>query len=288
MKLAFLILAHKNPHQIARLARALTGEDDYVFIHIDKRATEVNKTADDYLSADPLVYFLSDRFAVDWGSYNQIKATLALLKTAYETEKFDYFFLISGQDIPLKSVAQMKLFLEQHKGKEFLHHSQLPDMEKWKGDNGGLNRMQYFWMNGKLGKYSGYIHLLQKKTGWLRSVNQMNLFGGANWFNLSNKAVSFMLTYLNENPEFLKRFKFTRCADEIFTQTLLMNSPLAANVVNDCLRYVNWVDGPEYPKTLRKEDVEKIFSNPNNLFARKFDETVDKEIIEMIYNKIEE
>ena len=67
---------------------------------------------------------------------------------------------------------------------------------------------------------------------------------------------------------------------------MILNILEGLDVENESLRYVNWTDGPEYPKTLRLEDYAKIM-NSNKLFARKFDETIDKEIIEKIYEKID-
>ncbi len=53
------------------------------------------------------------------------------------------------------------------------------------------------------------------------------------------------------------------------------------------MRYVDWDSGPEYPRTLRINDYEKVMET-KNLFARKFDETVDMEIIDKIYKAIGE
>lgn len=58
-------------------------------------------------------------------------------------------------------------------------------------------------------------------------------------------------------------------------------------IENNCLRYIDWENGPEYPKILREEDYEKIIDS-KALFGRKFDENVDKNIIDKIYKKIEE
>jgi hypothetical protein len=38
MKIAYLILAHNNPGHLSRLTRALTAQNNAVFIHIDKKA----------------------------------------------------------------------------------------------------------------------------------------------------------------------------------------------------------------------------------------------------------
>ena len=50
-----------------------------------------------------------------------------------------------------------------------------------------------------------------------------------------------------------------------------------------CLREIDWKRGRPY--IWRKEDYEYL-SQSNKLFARKFDENVDGEIINMLINKI--
>ncbi|MDR2097810.1 MAG: hypothetical protein LBP37_04745 [Spirochaetaceae bacterium] len=83
----------------------------------------------------------------------------------------------------------------------------------------------------------------------------------------------------------MKRYKWTSCSDEIFFQTIL-NKIEGITIVNDSLRYVDWETGPEYPRILRTHDYEKVIES-GKLFARKFDEKSDREIIELIYKDIE-
>ena len=72
------------------------------------------------------------------------------------------------------------------------------------------------------------------------------------------------------------------CADELFLQTLAVNSPWADRLYapEDTsmgnLRYVDWERGSENsPYTFRKEDRELLLSLPH-LFARKFDRNIFK------------
>jgi hypothetical protein len=94
-----------------------------------------------------------------------------------------------------------------------------------------------------------------------------------------------MFKYLDKNKKYIKRYKWTICADEIFYQTII-NQIDGINIINNCLRYIDWKSGPEHPRILRINDYEKIMES-GNLFARKFDETVDNEIIDKIYATIE-
>ncbi len=45
------------------------------------------------------------------------------------------------------------------------------------------------------------------------------LYKGSNWITLTDKAVTFILDYLEANPDYTKTFKSSLCADEIFFHT---------------------------------------------------------------------
>lgn len=62
-----------------------------------------------------------------------------------------------------------------------------------------------------------------------------------------------------------------------------MNSPFRNDVVNDCLRYVDWERGKPY--TFSDEDFDLLMSS-NNLFARKFDYSKNPEIVDHIFNEL--
>ncbi|MBC7865108.1 MAG: hypothetical protein IAF38_19190, partial [Bacteroidia bacterium] len=267
MKNAFLILAHKNPGQMEKFIRFLSAEEDNVFVHIDKRENELFEKMISLFKENKNVHFVQKRFAVYWGSYNQIKATLELIRFAKDFGGSDYFHLLSGQDLPVMNLKEINSFLTENRGTEFIECFPLPDA-RW-NRSGGMDRLWFYWLDGRLNRFTGYLHLFQMKTGWKRNVNKYKFYGGTNWFTLSKDFIGWMFEYLQKNPAYLKRFRGTRNADEIFVQTLIMNSPFEKKVQSKDLRYINWNDGPEYPRTLRTEDFNKIFAEKGNLFARK-------------------
>lgn len=286
MKLAFLILAHRSPEQVIKLVNSLIYEKDVtIFIHVDAKANGVFEVLKNEFRNNPGVVFTPFRYKVYWGSYNQIRATVLLIKTAVQFGKFDYYSLISGQDMPVKPLAEFKEFLSQNCGKEFMIHFKLPDSGNW-GECGGLDRLQLFWVDIKIQRYSysfrklnKFIHKLQGALRYKRKL-KYEFYGGFNWFTLSKEAVSYIVNFLDKNKAYLKRYRYTGCADEIFIQTILMNSPLKENMVNESLRYIDWASGPEYPKIMRMEDFNTLTGSNRVYFARKFDYSVDQKVID--------
>ena len=92
-----------------------------------------------------------------------------------------------------------------------------------------------------------------------------------------------------ESAEILKMYQYAYCPDEIYKQTFAYNSEFRNRIYNvtdefeGCLREIDWKRGRPY--IWRKEDYDYL-SHSNKLFARKFDENVDEEIINMLINKI--
>ena len=103
------------------------------------------------------------------------------------------------------------------------------------------------------------------------------------WLNLNQAACSYILDYVERNPSFLTRFRYTRISDEIFFQTILLGTGFQEKetILCDDMRYIDWESGPEYPRLLRSEDFKKCIQS-GKFFGRKFDSSVDKEVIENI------
>jgi len=289
MRLAALITVHQYPDLAARLIDSLLNAKIDVFVHVDARATEVHDQLLKQYGTNEKVVILKKRYKVFWGSFNQVLATLELLREASKKNEYEYYSFLSGQDLPIKPLGEFEAFLTVNKGKEFVHWYKLPHHENH-GASGGMDRLEYYWLNADprfkklFARLTDLMQKMQRVFGTKRKLN-FELYAGSNWFTLSHKAVKYCLDSLEKDPTYLKRFKFTRCADEIFFQTLLLNSPLKENIVNDNLRYVDWKSGPEYPKVLRMEDHSALVNSPGKFFGRKFDAHVDAQIVEKFLPK---
>ena len=60
---------------------------------------------------------------------------MELLKAAIKGN-YDYYHLISGMDLPIKTQKEIHEFFENNKGKEFIHFGTNEDARK---------RCQYYW-----------------------------------------------------------------------------------------------------------------------------------------------
>jgi hypothetical protein len=283
MKIAYIVLAHKYPEQLVRLVSRLQTGNTSFFIHIDgKTDRETHSKIVNQLQDIPSVYFVK-RHKCFWGDFNIIKATIEAINNLISSKiEFDYAILLSGQDYLIKSNAYLEHFLEKHKKQEFIEFCSLHSPEnKWYKQGGyyqSLKRIEWWHL-----RYRSKHLCLQKQRRFLPG---MEPYGGSQWWCLSKACLKYVQDFVERNPAFVNYFKYTFIPDELFFQTIVLNSPFKDQVINDDLRYVDWDNpNPNAPATLLKDDFEKLNSS-SKLFARKFDMTRDREILNLIDQQI--
>ena len=102
MKIAFIILCHKNPNQINDLIKSISDKNIDIYIHLDKKSN-----IQDEIIKDKNIFILPKEksVSVSWGSNDMIKATLKMIECIKNSNiKYDYVWLISGQDYPIVKI----------------------------------------------------------------------------------------------------------------------------------------------------------------------------------------
>lgn len=298
MRIAYIILAHKNADQVVRLIRTLDEDSVHFFVHLDLRAgPELAEAIGHDLGHFPNVTFL-DRRRIYWGDYSLVDATLRGMSEALASGgHFDYVINLSGQDYPLVSNAALQAFLEERRGLSFMRYFSLPH-DGW--PDGGMDRIRYRWLTflghsvpffaTKRFKYpaitplwSALARLFPMERDFLPA---MEPYGGSLWWCLSTDCAQFIIDYVANNKTYERFLKFCHNPDEIFFQTVIMQSSFREKVVNDNLRYIVWPSANiQNPKVLTLEDLDGAIGS-DALFARKFDATVDSVVLDKLDEKI--
>ena len=65
-------------------------------------------------------------------------------------------------------------------------------------------------------------------------------FFGSSYWCLTRECVTYVNAFVRENPDFVDFFKHLWIPDELFFQTIILNSPFKNRVVNDNLRCIDW------------------------------------------------
>lgn len=284
---AYLILIHQDSLVLERLIQLLDDEKNDFYIHIDRHGGDVDEKKLSSLAVKSKI-FVYKKYKVYWGTNSITNAELYLLRQAVKGH-YDYYHVLSGADLPIKSKEQIQQFFEENNGKEFIHFGtaqyqkdiqQRYNVFHFFSKQLGRRRDKKLWVN--LETYSLaiqrrlHIDRIKKKT--------FSFYGGANWCSITSELAAYAV---KNYPKYKKAFWATQISDEAIWQTIVMDSPFRENLYiagfennyDACLRYIDWNRGAPY--VFRREDFDELMTS-NCMFARKFDDHIDKEIIEMI------
>ena len=281
MRIAHLILAHKNPGQLERLIDALSHPAFDFYVHLDKKAN-----LDDfvYLSGKGNVYFIKKRVNVKWAGYSLVQAQLNGIQEIVDTKNYDYLNVLSAQDFPLKPPEYIFQFLKKNKGFEFISSV---DEEKepvwWQVAKRRVTKYHLENWPDFPGKYriQNAINLI---TGTRKYPLPHKIVGRSQWFIITSSAATYLVDFIKNNPKVVRFFKYVWGADEFIFSTVLFNSPFKEKI-RDHLFYIDWSEGKPNPKILREEDFEKLIRS-DKVFARKFDATADENILKRLEEHI--
>lgn len=286
MKIAYIVLCHKNEQQINKLIDLLYDEESAFFIHVDKKANIQN-----LIQSRPNIYILPNdkRIDIKWGNISMIEATRNLLEAVFNSDKkYDYVWLMSGQDFPLRKKEDIKEYLKQNIGKNFI---EVID-EKNDNYNRLLKRNELYYPEWIM-KMTLWTRILKiaymiitgglTRTIFFKRKNSLSVkyYFGSQWWVLTYDCILEM--YKNMDLFFIY-YKNCLVPDESLFQTLFMNSSYRDTRV-DKLTFVDWDGQMNHPKTFRIEDYNQLKA-VDYLMARKFDEAIDNEIIDKLFNDL--
>ena len=293
MRHAILITTHDNVEISKNLLSLYDDKNIDFYFLIDKKAKSYNEEVLKDICKKSNVYFVP-KINIYWGSFSQIQAEYILLENAVK-KSYDYYHLISGCDIPLYTKNEFFDFFEQNKGKEFVEYSPKEIAEK----NKVQDRIKYYYVfmesvreksaiKRKPKTFLREFFLKLQKLLKIDRTKGKEFQYGSNWFDITDDFAKYVL---KNKPWVIKHFKKTCCADELFLQTLLFNSPFYSNSYY-CLneknrilqrnRYTDWTRGQPY--TFKKEDYNEIINIKESLFIRKFNYKNDAEIVNKLFD----
>lgn len=276
-------MAHKDNVTFRTLIRLLDHPDNHIYVHMDIKNRSYNQKHVELEVRRSRVYHIQ-RQNITWGGFSQISVELSLLQAATAVDNYDYYHLLSGDDLPIKTYSQIQDYFIRQKGMQFV----TMDKAEFVNDN----RIQiYHFFQEKVGRNkTGFFPVLeqislkvQKRLG-IKRYPDFIFQKGENWFSITDEFARYIL----ENGKWISKvFKYSSCCDEVFVQTLLVNSKFKdylppktseGNYHNNA-RYNDWLRGNPY--VWREEDFDFLV-NCDRCFARKFDENMDLNIIKRI------
>lgn len=294
MKHAYLIMAHNQFYILEILLKLIDDERNDIFLHIDKKVSNFNFNYFKKIVKKSNLYF-TERYDVRWGDISLTMATINIVEEAVKNkQKYKYYHLLSGVDLPLKTQNQIHDFFK-NKNNEFIHFCSEENRKKVM-DRYVYSHFFIRYLKEKNKIYKTFkiidkiIYLFQKITNIKpNKFNDLEIRVGSNWFSITENFAEYII---KNKKNIFKVYNHTKISDESFLQTLVYNSKFRKNlykkgIENDdymaCLRYIDWERGNPY--VWKIEDYNRLI-NSEYLFARKFDEKESRNLIDKIYNTL--
>jgi|SRR5947209_6727655 len=301
-RVAYLVASHTLPEQVLRLMSALRrGSPDCLLLsHHDRRASSLDRAPLEALE----VLRIEPPSAVGWGEFSLLAMELRCLHWALEHTDFDWLVLISGQDYPVRPLAEIERSLALAGVHAFVETNECPPPAPGALTGEFAGRYYFHWRPlpervpvaplRAAARQGRFVRLRVEPRGrWvgvraLRSPFDAALrcYFGAEWCNLSRPAVETVLRFVERRPDVLEYYRRTWNPSESFIPTVLANDP-HLRISGDIRRYTVW-DRPHLtsPRVLTVGDLERLAGSGCD-FARKFDETVDSAVLDELDRRID-
>lgn len=278
VRLAYVISAFKLPRNLIRLTKRLAADGETVAIHVDKRTSSaVYEEMTAGLEGLPNVHFL-ERHRSPYAGYGHVRTSLkglALLRRL--AIPYDFAVLLTGQDYPIKPLKSIRATLAPHRGQTFMEHFPMP-ADCW--ETGGMTRLSRWHFSTPHGLHGVRRQLLRPFVPQQLPYG-LAPYGGSGYWTMWRDHVDYVLDFVNNHPKYERFFRRAAVPDEIFFQTILMNSPHASELVGTELHYIDWERTEDIPAVFDTSDLETLIGRPEP-FARKFDSSRDDAVLDAL------
>lgn len=301
LKLGLIMLAHRGPTQVARLLTLIRHPQVRVYLHVDRRV-DLGPFRRALAEASVQETSLLRRLPTRWGGYEVVSASIDGLARA-RADGCTYVMLVSGQDVPLRPIAEIVEFASRAGKTSYVEHFPLP-ASHWRFN--GRERTEFYTYTvrgrretciprgedtGDLSRRGAVLNQALRLRGAFRPPRRFpsyaQPFGGSQWWNMSRPAVDHVLAFVDLHPGYREYHRHTLLPDELFFHSILCGTAFAYDhrIVNDALRFMIWADGSSHPKTLTFDDVPTALKS-DGLFARKLDLALDADAVRALTQRL--
>lgn len=288
IRIAYLLLAHKEPEQINLFIRQLLAYGDCdIYIHVDKKQEWIL----DHICESENVTAIS-KYDVRWGGFGIPLAALELMRLARDSGNYySHMYFGSCQDLLVRK--GMYDYLAENPSSVYLTiYKRVTDSDRESA------RYRVKWPKRLLIRNDWHpyrfiriaIQLLVSKgvVPWRNKAiltSPIDYFYGETWFICPNSVMLYILDFTESRPDYCEFWENSLASDLMFFQTIIMNSPYR-NCVRDGLMYVvfgSTFGTKNHPLSVSIADNAAI-EEKGSFCARKF-ELAEKEAIDFYLSK---
>jgi hypothetical protein len=274
-------MAHKNAGQVARLFDAIHRPDDLILLHMDRRAdASMHRLAAELGRRHANVVVL-EPLPIVWGGFAAAEVQLRAMAAALRRDgNWQHFINLSGQDFPIKRLEQLDDFLAGSPSTNYVSWFDPLASDDWANARERIERyhLEWLWLNNLL-RLRGVGRRIRRVFGWhsplphvpgvRRRAPDFRYYGGLNYVVLSRAACAYMV-FDRRARHITNWLRHAVHPDEMMTQCVLLNSPLADTVENTSLHAIDFPKHALHPRVYRSADIDRLLQSPK-YFARKFD-----------------
>lgn len=305
----YFIASHANPSQIARLARACLSSGNprsRVLIHHNRDVTQLDPAL-----VLPLgnVDLLPQHKGMNRESFASCQMLLGAIDWVLDHADVEWIVNLSGQDYPIKPVAEMERYLattpydgfvlakpvEQCQwhtgiGRYYYRYRDLPKVRGVGRLRGMLRRQQRAQIDrGNLYPrfaIPGNRHGPRKigvRPYRLPFNREMRCYFGSAWWTLNRRALESMSRTIRRRPDLVRHYQQSLWAPtESFFATLVLNDPSLNICTTTDRRFISW-SNPQSgrPDMLTIGDWDRLMGS-EAFFARKIDGSATPDLLDRL------
>jgi hypothetical protein len=283
----YVVISHRNPEQVVRLVRVLReGPAARVLVRHDPRWEALDGDVLEEAGGEPF----DNGIRATWGAWSYLKLILSCLREAAARHDPDWVLVLSGQDYPLRTLADIEADLEASPADARLGSVRPVEARRpVAGDDEFFLRCRYrHYARPRVIPSSlphrirplAYARDLPPLVG-LRRIEPapLRFFASADWLTLGRSGIRAVLE-ASEDRRLMRHFRRVAVPSESFFASVLLANP-ALIVERDNRRFYSFAQGAPHPDTLTSADFERLLSSGAD-FARKFDTTVDPRVLDLL------
>lgn len=325
-KVALLFLVHKSPKQFSRLLRHLDDRRFDFYIHVDAKSDISQFLPVEYQVKMSCVHWVRKRVKTYFNDFSLIEATYNLIDAAYNEGEYMYYVLLTGQDYPIKNNDYIFKKLYESYPTAYIDMYGVNEAHlngiKWVNNIGysyfsqSLRKKLQYILGTKL-YYSFYgriVKILPKSYDLLMTrlrysprkrieKTRYTYSAGSHFWILPDVAIKHIINVFQHDTNINNIFHHIAAPEESYFQTVLSSmdglqlpegmlvqfEDINKEMDNPALRLIKWYENGKHtnghPAIWNMDDI-LIIDRADALFARKFDMSIESQIIDYLDEKI--
>mgnify|MGYP000843644151 FL=1 len=279
MRLAYLIIAHQLPEQLAQMLYCIQHPDNLYLVIPDSKGLSGNEPALQAVTRRHANVIIAPPRDLRWASWSLMQARLDGIRMLLaRPEPWEMLVTLSGQDFPLKSQKEIHAWMTAHRDRNIMNV--VDPVATWDDPYARVQRVRVEPPFMKRGVTLPRV----RWNRWKTHLGHSRYVGGRPYMALS-RAFCQHLIESPQLPLWVKTLRHGYRPEEVLVHSFISNSPFADSMHNHMMHDEDWSGGGSHPRVLTMADQARLLKS-EHLFARKFDNRVDDRVLNLLQDRV--